>query len=59
MRKIWVSLAALFVAAGLVAFAAPAAFAAEALVNTGSPPRRSHRTSRTSLRWRWTRCTLK
>jgi hypothetical protein len=38
MRKIWISLAALLVAAGLVAFAAPAAFAAEALVNTGSPP---------------------
>ncbi|MBS1677759.1 MAG: exo-alpha-sialidase [Actinobacteria bacterium] len=38
MRKLWVSLAAVVVAVGLVAFAAPAAGAAEALVNTGSPP---------------------
>jgi hypothetical protein len=38
MKKIWVALAALFVAAGLVAFAAPVAVAAESLVNTGSPP---------------------
>lgn len=38
MRKIRVSLMALFVAAGLVAFGAPVAVAAESLVNTGSPP---------------------
>ncbi len=38
MRKIRVSLTALFVAAGLVAFGAPVAVAAESLVNTGSPP---------------------
>lgn len=38
MRKLWVSLAALLVAVGVVAFAAPAAIAAESLVNTGSPP---------------------
>ncbi|MBS1885857.1 MAG: exo-alpha-sialidase [Actinobacteria bacterium] len=37
MRKIWVSLTALFVVAGLAAFGAPAAPAAESLVNTGSP----------------------
>ncbi|HEY2478854.1 MAG TPA: sialidase family protein [Solirubrobacterales bacterium] len=37
MRKIWVSLATLFVAAGLVGLGAPVAAAAESLVNTGSP----------------------
>jgi len=38
MRKIRVSLTGLLVAAGLLAFVAPAAVAAESLVNTGSPP---------------------
>ncbi|MDX6214998.1 MAG: hypothetical protein QOG99_582, partial [Frankiales bacterium] len=38
MRKIRISLTALFVAAGLVALGAPVAVAAESLVNTGSPP---------------------